>query len=118
LNSSIWTEAELEARVRGVYPVREFEFTRSSEDESEISEDEMSSEMFEDEMSSEGESHEILTIQGNGSGQTKLLDSNIVKEDLLAKGHIDPHQVIADARYIVSYTEVFIVSEWLRLLRA
>jgi len=101
------TGAEFVASMRGMYRVTDLEFTSSSEGESE-----MSSERSEDEMSSEGESHESLTIQGNVRGQTKQLESNIVKKDSLAKGYIEPNQVIADAQY-----NLFMVTEWLRLRR-
>jgi len=109
--------AEFVARVRGLYLVSDLDCSttedeRSSEGENPVTNLDSSS-MDEGETSSEGKSHEIVTIQDNGSGQTKCLNSKIVKEDILAKGHNDPHQVVADARY-----NVFMVSEWLRLRRA
>jgi len=106
------TEVESESE----NPVTELEGTSSSEDESEMSEDKMSSETSEDGKSCEEEIHALLTIQDERIGQTKLLDSKIVKKDLLTRGHIDPHQLIAD-RCLSQYYE-YMVSEWLRLRRA
>jgi len=92
--------------------------TSPYEDGSEMSKDEMPSEMAKggngmseckrpSDMSSQEEEHDIVTIL------KKLLDSKTVKKDLLAKGHIDPDQVIADARY-----KMFMFEEWLRLQKA